>query len=196
MKQKRNKKREIVESTILSLHASTTAGYFFPPYIICNCSSFPAHPAFSTIQSYYSRFDVVLMSYDSRLILIRLDRRKKSGRETPYASIWRNTTLQECYRTSSIQYDHHHSYICACIHGARLLGLATTLRMLKQLCFLFLFASQICCTLLVCSRPDFFLWSSRIRVNLFSYESKPTEKRVQYDWRVEKNLAGLCWFFP
>ena len=31
---------------------------------------------------------------------------------------------------------------------------------------------------------------SRIRVELLSYESKPTDKRGQYDWRDEKNLDG------
>ena len=35
-----------------------------------------------------------------------------------------------------------------------------------------------------------FLRSSRIRVDLLSYERKPTDKREQYDWRVEKNLDG------
>ena len=38
------------------------------------------------------------------------------------------------------------------------------------------------------ARPDLFLWSSRVRVNLLSYESKTTDKREQYDWRAEKNL--------
>ena len=33
--------------------------------------------------------------------------------------------------------------------------------------------------------------SSRIRVNLLSYESKPTDKREQYDWRTEKNFNGM-----
>ena len=36
----------------------------------------------------------------------------------------------------------------------------------------------------------FFLWCSRIRVDLLSYESKPTDKRLQNDWRAEKNLDG------
>ena len=40
------------------------------------------------------------------------------------------------------------------------------------------------------TRPIFFLRSSRIRVNLLSYESIPTDKREQYDWRAEKNLDG------
>ena len=35
-----------------------------------------------------------------------------------------------------------------------------------------------------------FLRSSRIRVDLLSYESKPTDKREQYDWRAEKNFDG------
>ena len=38
------------------------------------------------------------------------------------------------------------------------------------------------------TRPNFFLRSSRIRVDLPSYESKTTDKRGQYDWRAEKNL--------
>ena len=36
----------------------------------------------------------------------------------------------------------------------------------------------------------FFLRSSRLRINLLSYESKTTDKRGQYDWRTEKNLDG------
>ena len=36
----------------------------------------------------------------------------------------------------------------------------------------------------------FFLRSSSIRVDLLSYESKPADKREQYDWRAEKNLDG------
>ena len=35
-------------------------------------------------------------------------------------------------------------------------------------------------------RPIFFLRSSRIRINLLSYESKPTDKQEQYDWIAEK----------
>ena len=35
---------------------------------------------------------------------------------------------------------------------------------------------------------NFFLRSSRIGVDLLSYESKTTDKREQYDWMVEKNL--------
>ena len=41
------------------------------------------------------------------------------------------------------------------------------------------------------SWPNFFLRSSRIRVDLISYESIPIDKREQYDWRAEKNLGGL-----
>ena len=41
------------------------------------------------------------------------------------------------------------------------------------------------------SRPDFCLQSSRTRVDRLSYESKPTEKRWQYDWRADKYLDGL-----
>ena len=41
------------------------------------------------------------------------------------------------------------------------------------------------------SRPNFFLQSSRIRIDLISYESIPTDKREQYDRRAEKNLDGL-----
>ena len=37
----------------------------------------------------------------------------------------------------------------------------------------------------------FFLWSSRIGVDLLSYESKTTDKQGQYDWRAWKNLNGL-----
>ena len=40
------------------------------------------------------------------------------------------------------------------------------------------------------TRPIFFLWSSRNRVDLLSYESKPTDKWGQYDWSAEKNLNG------
>ena len=36
------------------------------------------------------------------------------------------------------------------------------------------------------ARSDFFLQSSRIRVNLLSYESKLASKREQYDWMPEK----------
>ena len=41
------------------------------------------------------------------------------------------------------------------------------------------------------SRPDFFLRSSRIVVDLLSYGSKTTDKREQYDWRTEKNSDGM-----
>ena len=41
------------------------------------------------------------------------------------------------------------------------------------------------------SRPEFFLQSSRIRVDRLSYESKTTDKREQYDWRADKNLDGF-----
>ena len=40
------------------------------------------------------------------------------------------------------------------------------------------------------TRPNFFLRSSRIRVDLPSYESKATDKLGQYNWRAEKNLNG------
>ena len=46
------------------------------------------------------------------------------------------------------------------------------------------------CNLLI-SWPNFFLRSSRIRVYLLSYESIPTDKREQYDWRADKNLDGI-----
>ena len=39
-------------------------------------------------------------------------------------------------------------------------------------------------------RPNFFLRSSHIRVDLQAYESKPTDNREKYDWRAEKNLDG------
>ena len=45
------------------------------------------------------------------------------------------------------------------------------------------------------SRPIFFVRSSRIRVDLLSYESKLTDKRQQNDWRAKKNLDGLSCFF-
>ena len=38
---------------------------------------------------------------------------------------------------------------------------------------------------------QFFLRSSRIRVDLPSYEIKTTDKRWQYDWRAKKNLDGF-----
>ena len=37
----------------------------------------------------------------------------------------------------------------------------------------------------------FFLLSSRIRVNLLSYEREMTDEREQYNWRAEKNLDWL-----
>ena len=40
------------------------------------------------------------------------------------------------------------------------------------------------------TRPNFFLQSCHIRVDLQSYESKPTDKWEQYDWRADKNLDG------
>ena len=40
------------------------------------------------------------------------------------------------------------------------------------------------------TRPDFYLLSSRNRADLLSYESKPTDKREQYDFKGEKNLDG------
>ena len=39
------------------------------------------------------------------------------------------------------------------------------------------------------TRP-FFFQSSRIRVDLLSYEGKPTDEREQCDWKAEKNLDG------
>ena len=43
------------------------------------------------------------------------------------------------------------------------------------------------------ARPNFFVRSSRIRVDLLSYESKTTDKRQQNDWRAKKNLDGWLW---
>ena len=40
------------------------------------------------------------------------------------------------------------------------------------------------------TRPIFFQQSSCNRVDLLSYESKPTDKWEQYDWRAEKKLDG------
>ena len=40
------------------------------------------------------------------------------------------------------------------------------------------------------THPNFFQPFSRNRVDLLSYESKPMDKREQYDWRTEKNLDG------
>ena len=40
------------------------------------------------------------------------------------------------------------------------------------------------------TRPNFFVRSRRIRVNLLSYENKSTDKRQQNDWRAKKNLDG------
>ena len=40
------------------------------------------------------------------------------------------------------------------------------------------------------TRPIFFRRSSRIRVDLLSYESKTTDKQQQNDWRAKKNLDG------
>ena len=36
----------------------------------------------------------------------------------------------------------------------------------------------------------FLVQSSRFRVDLLSYESKTTDKREKYDWRVDKNLEA------
>ena len=41
------------------------------------------------------------------------------------------------------------------------------------------------------SRPNFFVRSRRIRVDLLSYESKTTDERQQNDWRAKKNLDGV-----
>ena len=40
------------------------------------------------------------------------------------------------------------------------------------------------------TRPDFCLRSSRIRVDLPLYESKPTDKQEEFDWKAEKHLDG------
>ena len=40
------------------------------------------------------------------------------------------------------------------------------------------------------ARPNFFLRSSRNRVDLLSYKSKPTDKREHFDCRAKKNLDG------
>ena len=37
---------------------------------------------------------------------------------------------------------------------------------------------------------NFFVRSSRIRVDLLSYDSKPTDKREQNYWKAKKNLDG------
>ena len=37
-----------------------------------------------------------------------------------------------------------------------------------------------------------FMQSSRIRVDLLTYESIPTDRQEQYDFRTEKNLDGHC----
>ena len=42
----------------------------------------------------------------------------------------------------------------------------------------------------------FFVRSSRISVDLLSYESKTTDKQEQYDWRAEKNLGGSEYIMP
>ena len=42
--------------------------------------------------------------------------------------------------------------------------------------------------ILFIARPNFSARSSRIRVDLLSYESKTTDKRQQNDWRAKKNL--------
>ena len=41
------------------------------------------------------------------------------------------------------------------------------------------------------TRPIFFRRSSRIRVDLLSYESKPTYKWEQYDWRAAKKIGRV-----
>ena len=41
------------------------------------------------------------------------------------------------------------------------------------------------------TRPNFSLRFNRNRVVLLLFESKPTEKREQNNWRSEKNLDGL-----
>ena len=46
------------------------------------------------------------------------------------------------------------------------------------------------------SRLDFLLRSSRIRVNLLSYDSKPTDKREQYNWMSEFFLDGIAKLIP
>ena len=38
------------------------------------------------------------------------------------------------------------------------------------------------------TRPNFLVRSSRVKVDLLSYESKTTNKRQQNDWRAKKNL--------
>ena len=40
------------------------------------------------------------------------------------------------------------------------------------------------------TRPLFFQPSSRVRVDLLSYESKPTDKQEQYDRMAEENWTG------
>ena len=35
-----------------------------------------------------------------------------------------------------------------------------------------------------------FLWTSRILVDMLSYESIPIDKQEQYDWKADKNLDG------
>ena len=39
---------------------------------------------------------------------------------------------------------------------------------------------------------NFFLRFSRIRVDLLSYDTKPTDTQDQYDWMSKKNWAGTA----
>ena len=45
---------------------------------------------------------------------------------------------------------------------------------------------------LLISRPKVSLRSSRIRVDLLLYESKPTDKRLKYDWMAGKKIGRDC----
>ena len=50
---------------------------------------------------------------------------------------------------------------------------------------------QINLTKVQVAHSNFYEKSSHIRVNQLSYVSKPTDKWEQYDWRGEKNWAGI-----
>ena len=137
-----------------------------------------------------------MLSYDSRSTLIRLDHRRKIGREHAKAQSLPCTRFRngknsvskfrfKVAKFNKIQDDNCQS------HEA--VQVSLTLYFFLEPGRFKIGAWPI---IRLKTRPIFFLRSSRIRVDLLSYESIPTDKREHYDWRAEKiwtgKVAPLC----
>ena len=131
----------------------------------CPIANWFCHPSnfFSGIQSYCSRVSVGLLSYDSRLTLIRMDQRWKFW---PLFSIYSSLFTSFCHHGNYLNY-YHFCFIAKVVLWSPSGLLYST---------------------------KFFLRSGCTRVDLLSYDRKPTDKRDQYDWMTEKKLDGYLTF--